>query len=238
MASHTHKLKSHRKPLQSKRNSPSLTAGILTSSLPNASSGGHQEPAVKPIMDEPDNAVSESKKDLISPAEIQITKAVSESGIQNQDGPTETGSLNKVLISQQEAEDPAQPSLKTQNATLEQTEALDPPSQPGNEAIDLKATDQEKPVQNPPPIVPLGISIPTALPSTKLSLEAAIERIDGMLRRIALEHDKENFFQEKVSTDVQGCKDYYQRIDKPMWFALIREKVILVYLWASETHAK
>ena len=58
-----------------------------------------------------------------------------------------------------------------------------------------------------------------------LPVEAAIERVEGFMRRLAVEHDKEGFFQQKVSTELRGCEDYYERVKHPMWFARIGEKV-------------
>lgn len=58
-----------------------------------------------------------------------------------------------------------------------------------------------------------------------LTSEAALERIEGLLRRLCAEHDPEGFFQEKVSTELKGCENYYERIKSPMWFSRIRSKV-------------
>ena len=71
-------------------------------------------------------------------------------------------------------------------------------------------------------------SVPPAVQQGSLTFEAAVERVEGALRRLALEFDKEGFFQHKVSTDLRGCEDYYERIKNPMWFAHIREKVSLL----------
>ena len=60
-----------------------------------------------------------------------------------------------------------------------------------------------------------------------LTPEVALERLEGLLRRLGAEHDPENFFQEKVRTDMLGCANYYEKIKHPMWFSLIRSKVRL-----------
>lgn len=125
-----------------------------------------------------------------------------------------------------QAAKPAQPSMG--KLGLQPAEEVTPPAQPGNEGKDVLGPKEAVPMvpalSGAPSLQP--IPVPTALPTNQLSTDAAIERVDGMLRRLALEHDKESFFQEKVLTSTQGCADYYERIKKPMWFAAIREKVV------------
>jgi hypothetical protein len=58
-----------------------------------------------------------------------------------------------------------------------------------------------------------------------LAAEVAIERLEGLLRRLGAEHDPENFFQERVREEMLGCGNYYDKIKNPMWFSLIRNKV-------------
>ena len=60
-----------------------------------------------------------------------------------------------------------------------------------------------------------------------LTPEVALERLEGLLRRLGAEHDPEKFFQEKVRSDMLGCANYYEKIKHPMWFSLIRSKVSL-----------
>ena len=66
-----------------------------------------------------------------------------------------------------------------------------------------------------------------------LTPEVALERLEGLLRRLGAEHDPENFFQEKVRTDMLGCANYYEKIKHPMWFSLIRSKVSLARQYAG-----
>lgn len=68
-------------------------------------------------------------------------------------------------------------------------------------------------------------ALPTAAAQPALTREAAIERLEGLLRRLSAEHDPEGFFREKVSTDLKGCENYYERIKNPMWLSLISSKV-------------
>lgn len=81
------------------------------------------------------------------------------------------------------------------------------------------------------PPAELGASQPApqgnAPAGSALTFEAAVERVEGVLRRLTLEHDKGGFFQDRVSTDLRGCENYYERIKHPMWFSRIREKVSL-----------
>ena len=65
-----------------------------------------------------------------------------------------------------------------------------------------------------------------AMPS--LTREAAIERLEGLLRRLSSEHDPEGFFREAVSKELEGCKDYYDRISQPMWLSRISSQVISI----------
>jgi len=58
-----------------------------------------------------------------------------------------------------------------------------------------------------------------------LVAEVAIERLEGLLRRLGAEHDPESFFQERVLKEQLGCENYYEKIKNPMWFSLIRAKV-------------
>lgn len=58
-----------------------------------------------------------------------------------------------------------------------------------------------------------------------LTKEAAIERLEGLLRRLSAEHDPEGFFRERVSTELKGCENYYDRIRSPMWLSLVSSKV-------------
>jgi len=61
--------------------------------------------------------------------------------------------------------------------------------------------------------------------ASALTPEVALERLEGLLRRLGAEHDPENFFQEKVSTQMPGCADYYEKIKHPMWFSQMHAKV-------------
>ena len=103
-----------------------------------------------------------------------------------------------------------------------------PATEPADTAVTqppaVSAADAVQPVV---PSVPAAeqSSVPPAVQQGSLTFEAAVERVEGALRRLAVEFDKEGFFQHKVSTDLRGCEDYYERIKNPMWFARIREKV-------------
>lgn len=85
-----------------------------------------------------------------------------------------------------------------------------------------------------------------AAPVLGLTYEAAVERVEGFLRRLAVEHDKEGFFQEKVLTSLRGCEDYYVRIKHPMWFSRMREKasslqspqISMIYLLLSQCNRR
>ena len=65
-----------------------------------------------------------------------------------------------------------------------------------------------------------------ALSAPSLTREAAIERLEGLLRRLSAEHDPEGFFREAVSKHLAGCEDYYDRISSPMWLSRISTQVI------------
>lgn len=60
-----------------------------------------------------------------------------------------------------------------------------------------------------------------------LTREAAIERLEGLLRRLSAEHDPEGFFRERVSTEIAGCEKYYDSIKSPMWLSLVSSKVLI-----------
>ena len=123
-------------------------------------------------------------------------------------------------------ESPSEKDLAAPNRAPEAATGATPPAQPGNAAADDSTVGQPLAagVIMGPPSKPAQPALATALNSA-LTLESAVERIDGLLRRLALEHDSEGYFQEKVSPSVPGCESYYERIKSPMWFALIREKV-------------
>lgn len=73
---------------------------------------------------------------------------------------------------------------------------------------------------------PTAQSEPAAAPANPtLTREAAIERLEGLLRRLSAEHDPEGFFREAVSVELKGCEDYYDRISRPMWLSRISTQV-------------
>ena len=72
---------------------------------------------------------------------------------------------------------------------------------------------------------PVQAEAPKASVQVALTKEAAVERLEGMLRRLSAEHDPEGFFRNRVSTDLKGCENYYERIKHPMWLSLISSKV-------------
>ena len=101
---------------------------------------------------------------------------------------------------------------------IEAAKAVSPPSQPGNSASEEPAV-ASKPLSN-------DHKLPAERPLVpQLSMDAALERIEGLLTRLSLEHDTEGFFKEKVSTEMPGCENYYERIKKPMWLSKIKDKV-------------